>query len=261
MTPPTIYETPRPAGRPGETVVTSTCGHNCGGRCVVNAHVVNGRIARISSDPARWKPGAAAAAGLRARLRPDRARVPPRPAAASAAAHRARAAAASSSASRGTRRSTRSPARCCACARQLRQRRDPRRLPLGQPRPRCMAGQRRSGFLYMFGGCTELWSNISAEAEVFAVRMTYGAKAVLQERRTRAHRLRQLQADPDVGLEPGRRHLRHGHLAVPPAGEEAGRAHRLRRPAPDAVEPGAGGRARLHPAVDRRRGADRHGAT
>jgi anaerobic dimethyl sulfoxide reductase subunit A len=32
-------------------------------------------------------------------------------------------------------------------------------------------------FLYMSGGCTELWSNMSAEAEVFAVRMTYGAKA------------------------------------------------------------------------------------
>jgi anaerobic dimethyl sulfoxide reductase subunit A len=29
----------------------------------------------------------------------------------------------------------------------------------------------------MFGGCTELWSNISAEAESSAVRMTYGAKA------------------------------------------------------------------------------------
>src|SRR5262249_48462343 len=28
-----------------------------------------------------------------------------------------------------------------------------------------------------FGGCTELWSNISAEAEVFSVHMTYGAKA------------------------------------------------------------------------------------
>ena len=30
-------------------------------------------------------------------------------------------------------------------------------------------------FLHMFGGCTELWSNLSAEAEVFAVRITYGA--------------------------------------------------------------------------------------
>jgi anaerobic dimethyl sulfoxide reductase subunit A len=28
--------------------------------------------------------------------------------------------------------------------------------------------------LHMFGGCTELWSNLSAEAEVFAVRYTYG---------------------------------------------------------------------------------------
>jgi len=32
-------------------------------------------------------------------------------------------------------------------------------------------------FLYLFGGCTELWSNMSAEAEIFAVHMTYGAKA------------------------------------------------------------------------------------
>jgi anaerobic dimethyl sulfoxide reductase subunit A len=31
--------------------------------------------------------------------------------------------------------------------------------------------------LHMFGGCTELWTNISAEAEVFAVRQTYGATA------------------------------------------------------------------------------------
>jgi anaerobic dimethyl sulfoxide reductase subunit A len=31
--------------------------------------------------------------------------------------------------------------------------------------------------LHMFGGCTELWSNVSAEAEVFSVRMTYGATA------------------------------------------------------------------------------------
>jgi molybdopterin guanine dinucleotide-containing S/N-oxide reductase-like protein len=30
--------------------------------------------------------------------------------------------------------------------------------------------------LHMFGGCTELWSNLSAEAEVFAVRHTYGAR-------------------------------------------------------------------------------------
>ena len=51
----TIYEAPRQTGRPGETVVTSTCGHNCGGRCVVNAHVVDGRIARISTDARPWK--------------------------------------------------------------------------------------------------------------------------------------------------------------------------------------------------------------
>jgi anaerobic dimethyl sulfoxide reductase subunit A len=31
--------------------------------------------------------------------------------------------------------------------------------------------------LHKLGGCTELWSNVSAEAEVFAVKMTYGARA------------------------------------------------------------------------------------
>src|SRR2546428_12133843 len=49
-----LYEAPRVAAAPGETVVTSTCGHNCGGRCVVNAHVREGRIVKISTDPRKW---------------------------------------------------------------------------------------------------------------------------------------------------------------------------------------------------------------
>src|SRR3977135_4493865 len=49
----TIYQQPRRTGRAGETVVTSTCGHNCGGRCVVNAHVVDDRLVKISNAPAR----------------------------------------------------------------------------------------------------------------------------------------------------------------------------------------------------------------
>ena len=52
--PRTIYEAAREAGAPGEDVVTSTCGHNCGGRCVVNAHVKDGRIVGISTDPRKW---------------------------------------------------------------------------------------------------------------------------------------------------------------------------------------------------------------
>ena len=52
----TIYEAPRPEARPGESVVTSTCGHNCGGRCVVNAHVVDDKIVKISTDQRRWNP-------------------------------------------------------------------------------------------------------------------------------------------------------------------------------------------------------------
>ena len=91
-------------------------------------------------------------------------------------------------------------------------------------------------FLYMFGGCTDLWSNMSAEAEIFSVRMTYGAKR-LQERRARADRLRQLQADPDVGLEPGDGTFGTGTLQYLRLGQEAGRADRLRRPPADPVEP------------------------
>ena len=56
MARPIVYEAPRPPAAPGETVVTSTCGHNCGGRCVVNAHVRDGRIVRISTDPRKWTP-------------------------------------------------------------------------------------------------------------------------------------------------------------------------------------------------------------
>ena len=68
-------------------------------------------------------------------------------------------------------------ARDAARARDLRQRRHPR-LPRAPAACRCCtAAASAQRFLYMFGGCTELWSNMSAEAEVFAVRMTYGAKA------------------------------------------------------------------------------------
>src|ERR1700694_4237284 len=61
-----LYEAPRGAAEPGDTVVTSTCGHNCGGRCVVNAHVREGRIVRISTDPRKWTPEVAP---LHARVR------------------------------------------------------------------------------------------------------------------------------------------------------------------------------------------------
>src|SRR5207245_1733861 len=51
-----VYEAPRVTAKPGESVVTSTCGHNCGGRCAVNAHVRDGQIVKISTDPRRWTP-------------------------------------------------------------------------------------------------------------------------------------------------------------------------------------------------------------
>ena len=171
----TIYETPRVAPREGERVVTSTCGHNCGGRCVVNAHVVAGRIVKISTDPRKWTPelpplhACVRGFGQVERVyHPDRLQHPMR-----------------RTGPRGAGRFERISwdEALDAVAREMLRIRDrhgnaaildaSRSGSLSMLHGRA-AAQR---FLYMFGGCTELWSNMSAEAEVFSVRMTYGAKA------------------------------------------------------------------------------------
>ena len=175
MTPRTIYETPRAAGAPGEEVVTSTCAHNCGGRCVVNAHVKDGAIVRISTDPRKWTPEmpplTACVRGFGAAERvnhPDRLRYPLR---------------------RVGRRGGGAFERISwdealdEVAAQMRRIRD----AYG---PAAILDCSRSGstavlhnravvqrFLHLFGGCTELWSNLSNEAEIFAIRHTYGPAA------------------------------------------------------------------------------------
>ena len=209
----TIYEAPRPAARPGETVITSTCGHNCGGRCVVNAHVRDGRIVHISTDARRWNPDHPPLARLRPRRRPDRAHLSSRPAAISACAAPARAAPASSSASPGTRRSTRSRARCCGCARTLWQRRDPRCLALRQ---QVHAARPRRGAALPLHVRRLHRAMVEHVGRGRGIRRAHDLwrQGRLQDLRPRADRLRQLQADPDVGLESRRRHLRHRHDAV-----------------------------------------------
>ena len=170
----TIYQKPRRAA-PGETVVTSTCGHNCGGRCVVNAHVVDDRIVKISTDPARWQPelpplhACARGVGQIERIyHPDRLQYPMRRVG-----------------PRGSGQFERiswdealdtSPPRCCACAQTYGNAAilDASRSGSTSMLHGCGVPKR---FFHMFGGCTDLWSNMSAEAEVFAVRMTFGAKA------------------------------------------------------------------------------------
>jgi len=170
-----VYEAPRRAAAPGETVVTSTCGHNCGGRCIVNAHVRDGRIVKISTDPRKWSfevpPLHACVRGFGQAERvnhPDRLRQPLR--------------------RTGPRGSGQFEPigwdeALDEVARQLRRVRD----TYG---PAAILDCSRTGslsmlhnrfavprLLHMFGGCTELWTNISAEAEVFSVRATFGAKA------------------------------------------------------------------------------------
>ena len=170
----TIYEAPRAAAKPGETVVTSTCGHNCGGRCVVNAHVRDGRIVHISTDARRWNPEhpplPACARGvgqIERTYHPDRLQYPMRRVG-----------------PRGSgwfERITWDQALDSVASEMLRVRNtygngailDASRTGSQSMLHGRVAAQR---FLYMFGGCTDLWSNMSAEAEVFSVRITYGEK-------------------------------------------------------------------------------------
>ncbi len=171
----TLYESPAVPAEPGEQIVTTTCGHNCGGRCVVNAHVRDGRLVKISTDPRRWTPELpplpACVRGFGALERvyhPDRLLEPRR--------------------RRGPRGAGQWERVSWAealdeVAGQLRRVRDAHGAPAILDASRSgntallhgrVAVQR---LLHLFGGCTELWSNLSAEAEVFAVRHTFGAKA------------------------------------------------------------------------------------
>ena len=171
-----LYEAPRVAAKPGETVVTSTCGHNCGGRCVVNAHVRDGRIVKISTDPRKWTPevpplhacvrgfGQAERVNHPDRLTHPLRRTGPR---GSGEFEGISWDAALDEVARQMRRvrDTYGPAAILDCSRTG---------SLSMLHNARVTAQR---LLHRFGGCTELWSNISAEAEVFSVHMTYGAKA------------------------------------------------------------------------------------
>jgi anaerobic dimethyl sulfoxide reductase subunit A len=170
----TLYEAPRARPRDGETVITSTCGHNCGGRCVVNAHVTDGRITRISTDMRRWNPDhpplPACARGvgqIERTYHPDRLQYPMR-----------------RTGPRGSGQFERigwDEALDTVAKEMLRVREtygnaailDASRSGSQSMLHGRVAAQR---FLNMFGGCTDLWSNMSAEAEVFAVRITYGSE-------------------------------------------------------------------------------------
>jgi anaerobic dimethyl sulfoxide reductase subunit A len=175
MTTATIYEAPRPKGRPGETVITSTCGHNCGGRCVVNAHVADGRIVKISTDARRWSPEQpslpACARGvgqIERTYHPERLLYPMRRTGPRGSGQFERISwdAALEEVARELLRvrAEHGNAAILDCSRSG---------SLSKLHGRSMTKR----FFNMFGGFTDLWSNMSAEAEIFALRMTYGSKA------------------------------------------------------------------------------------
>ena len=170
-----LYEAPRVAAGPGETVVTSTCGHNCGGRCVVNAHVRDGRIVRISTDPRKWTsevpPLHACVRGFGQLERvnhPDRLLHPLRRTGPRGTGQFERIGwdeALDEVAAQMLRvRDTYGPAAILDCSRT------------GSTSMLHSGRLNVQRLLHRFGGCTELWSNLSAEAEVFAVKHTYGGE-------------------------------------------------------------------------------------
>jgi anaerobic dimethyl sulfoxide reductase subunit A len=170
-----IYEAPRVAPLPGETIVTSTCGHNCGGRCVVNAHVRDNTIVKISTDPRKWTPempplhACVRGFGQVERMNhPDRVLHPLRRKGPRGAGEWERISwdeALDETARQLTRvRETYGPAAVLDCSRSGN---------TAMLHNRAMVQR----LLYKSGGCTDLWSNLSAEAEVFGVRETFGQKA------------------------------------------------------------------------------------
>ena len=187
MTTAVIYEAPRAEPRPGETIVTSTCGHNCGGRCVVNAHVRDDRIVSTSAPMHAVAGGTSAAAAcargtgqIERTYHPDRLQYPKRRVGPRGSGQVERI---SWDEAWAPSRANSPGADTYGNAAIL----DASRTGSQSMLHGRAAAQR---FLNMFGGCTDLWSSMSAEAEVFAVHMTYGAKANYKYVRPGTHRLR-----------------------------------------------------------------------
>ncbi len=252
----TIYEAPRAIAEPGETIITSTCGHNCGGRCVVNAHVSDGRIVHISTDARRWHPDhpplPACARGvgqIERTYHPDRLKHPMRRVGPRGSGRFERDRLGRSAGHRGERDAANSA--------YLRQRLD----------PRCFPHRQSVGAAWPRGGAAVPLHvrrlHRSVVQHVGRSRSVLGPHHLwrkgLQIGRSRTDGFRQFQVDSDVGLEPWGRHLRYRNHAVSEMGETERHADRLRRPTGDDDQPPVGRRACLHSPVHRRRGTDRHG--
>jgi anaerobic dimethyl sulfoxide reductase subunit A len=157
-----------------EQVFSSTCAHNCGGRCIVRVHVREGQIVRISSDDGPWRaelpPLRACGRGYaqadrvnhRERLLYPQRRV----------------------GQRGEGRFERcnwDEALDEVAAQMLRIRKQygaASILDISRTGSTSMLHNRTTvaRLLNLFGGCTELWGNLSNEAEIFALDITFGAK-------------------------------------------------------------------------------------
>lgn len=156
-----------------EQVFSSSCAHNCGGRCIVRAHVKDGKIVGVSTDDSPWTPEMpalrACGRGMAAADRvnhPDRLMYPMRRVG-----------------ERGEgrfERCTWDEALDEVAAQMLRIREQygaAAILDCSRSGSTSVLHNRAvvSRMLNMFGGCTELWGSLSNEAEIFAIDHTFGS--------------------------------------------------------------------------------------
>ncbi|MDP7103688.1 MAG: molybdopterin-dependent oxidoreductase [SAR202 cluster bacterium] len=173
----TIYQNPRRQETDGERIVTSTCASGCGGRCIVNAHVRDGKIVKISTQPGKWDaempPLFACVRGFAAEERvnhPDRLKYPMR-----------------RTGKRGSgefERISWDEALDEVASSMLRIRKEHGSASIlnassGGAAPLLNNRNTVQRLLNMFGGCTEPWGNISRQAEAFAFQHTFGDYAGL----------------------------------------------------------------------------------
>jgi anaerobic dimethyl sulfoxide reductase subunit A len=155
-----------------EQVFSGTCAHNCGGRCIVRAHVRDGQIVHISSDDGPWTPELpplrACGRGFAAADRvnhPDRLLYPQRRVGPRGEGRFERISwdeALDEVASQMLQiRETYGPAAILDCSRTGSTTMLHSKATVGR-------------LLNLFGGCTELWGSLSNEAGQFAVEQTFG---------------------------------------------------------------------------------------
>ena len=217
----------RVVSRPDDQGARRLSRHNCGGRCLLSAHVKDGVITRLETDDRPRRPGGrSAAARLRARPRLPPPPVPPRPAAATRC---------SATASAGEGRFERISwdealdslaGELTRVKDDLRQRRPLRALRHRRLQPAQRLADRDAGCSTSSAAAWAIYNSYSWACIEHRHAVPSTARSVTGNQR---QDWLNSQLHPDVGLESGGDARRHQQRLLRQAGARAGRAGRLHR--------------------------------